>query len=408
MATGSGKVRIRMYNVGFGDCFLLTLPTPNGDRNVVIDCGSVKAKVHDIGKVADQVIADVKDASGKARIDVLILSHRHRDHLSGFADAARWQDVEVGEVWMPWVESRTDPAAKKIRREQQNLALAIQRAASARNALEVVKSLDAVALNALSNDDSLDTLHGGFTGKPKVRFFPSGKSVVEKVGTGKLPGIDVFVLGPPHDRAALNLPEPPKDQILLDGFGANSPDEAFRPFGGDWEWEPEAGGEVFDAGEIDKAASFASLYQLAAAKLDADINNTSLILVFRVGKDYLLFPGDAQWGPWEIVLNNNEACELLRKVTFLKVSHHSSHNGTPKKLMDTLGTENSREKKVFAMVSMTPYSQWKGIPHIEIFKRFVEQKVSYIVSDADIPRTQPEDAAFVRDAADLYCEITLP
>lgn len=60
------------------------------------------------------------------------------------------------------------------------------------------------------------------------------------------------------------------------------------------------------------------------------------------------------------------------------------------------------------MVSMTPYSQWKGIPHTEIFKRFVEQKVSYIVSDADILRTQPVDAAFVRDAADLYCEITLP
>jgi hypothetical protein len=57
---------------------------------------------------------------------------------------------------------------------------------------------------------------------------------------------------------------------------------------------------------------------------------------------------------------------------------------------------------------MTPYSQWKGIPHTEIFKRFVEQKVSYIVSDADILRTQPVDAAFVRDAADLYCEITLP
>ena len=408
MATGSGKVRIRMYNVGFGDCFLLTLPTRDGDKTVVIDCGSVKAKVHKIDRIADQVITDVKDASGKARIDVLILSHRHRDHLSGFGDAARWRDVEVGEVWMPWVESRTDPAAKKIRREQQNLALAIQRAAKAPNALAVVKDLEAVALNALSNDDSLDTLHDGLTGRPEVRFFPSGKSVVEKVGAGKLPGIDVFVLGPPHERDALNDPEPPKDQILLDGFGATSPDEAFRPFGGDWEWEPEPGGEVFDAKEIDGAASFVSLYQLAAAKLDADINNTSLILVFRVGKDYLLFPGDAQWGPWEIVLGNDEACELLRKVTFLKVSHHSSHNGTPKKLMDTLGTENSRGKKVFAMVSMTPYPQWKGIPHEGIFERFVAQKVSYIVSDADEQGPHAVDAAFVRGAEDLYCEITLP
>ena len=32
-----------MYNVGFGDCFLLFVPTSNGVRKIVIDCGSIKA-----------------------------------------------------------------------------------------------------------------------------------------------------------------------------------------------------------------------------------------------------------------------------------------------------------------------------------------------------------------------------
>ena len=35
---------------------------------------------------------------------------------------------------------------------------------------------------------------------------------------------------------------------------------------------------------------------LAAAALDNALNNTSLMLMFEVGDQYLLFPGDSQWG----------------------------------------------------------------------------------------------------------------
>jgi hypothetical protein len=34
------QVVVRMYNVGFGDCFLLTLPTTAGPRRMLIDCGT--------------------------------------------------------------------------------------------------------------------------------------------------------------------------------------------------------------------------------------------------------------------------------------------------------------------------------------------------------------------------------
>lgn len=36
----SEQVVVRMYNVGFGDCFLLTLPTAPGPRRMLIDCGT--------------------------------------------------------------------------------------------------------------------------------------------------------------------------------------------------------------------------------------------------------------------------------------------------------------------------------------------------------------------------------
>jgi hypothetical protein len=48
-ATG---LRVRMYRVGFGDFFLLSVPTGNGQRHILIDCG-VHAK--DLGSIKDAV-----------------------------------------------------------------------------------------------------------------------------------------------------------------------------------------------------------------------------------------------------------------------------------------------------------------------------------------------------------------
>ncbi|MER8886813.1 hypothetical protein [Mesorhizobium sp. M0816] len=385
-----------MYNVGFGDCFLLFLPTVEGLKKVAIDCGSLKNKTQSIRAISDRLIADVTDSDGVPRIDVLVMSHRHADHISGYTNA-KWADVEVGEVWMPWLESRENPDARAIQKRQrasaQALAVAVQK-------LNLGQGLAEVALNAQSNDDSLDVLHAGFAKKVLPRFFPSATKVVEKIISSALPGLEIFVLGPPHDHVALNDPNPPDGQTLLTGYSADSltgPLEKLRPFSGDWADE-DAYWPDFDPTEIDRAASRAEMYEIAAAKLDADINNTSLILIFRVGNDYLLFPGDAQWGPWEKILADDEAVELLGKVTFLKVSHHASHNGTPATLLrDVLGKANKRNSVVHAMISMTPFAQWEGIPHIPILTALNTLGFPYVVSDVLEDRdgfTRDEDFCF--------------
>jgi hypothetical protein len=71
-----------------------------------------------------------------------------------------------------------------------------------------------------------------------------------------------------------------------------------------------------------------------AVALDAAVNGTSLMLMFEMGKAFLLFPGDAQWGTWQNALGDPEWHEMLAKTTFYKVGHHGSHNATPREFVE--------------------------------------------------------------------------
>src|SRR5574341_1746718 len=82
------SVRIRMYNVGFGDCFLLTFnyAAPVGgrsERNLLVDCGTKKRSPNGetVARIAKQIH---EDCGGGGHLDVLVVTHRHQDHLSGF------------------------------------------------------------------------------------------------------------------------------------------------------------------------------------------------------------------------------------------------------------------------------------------------------------------------------------
>src|SRR5207248_2914033 len=122
-------IHIRMYNVGFGDCFLVTVPSPDGPRRLLFDCGSVSAAD---GIAMEDVLAQLwKDTTDLGQdhptIDVVVATHRHRDHVSGFAKPG-WEQVAVREVWMPWTEHPTDKEARRIRTAQAGLASSVHAA----------------------------------------------------------------------------------------------------------------------------------------------------------------------------------------------------------------------------------------------------------------------------------------
>jgi len=204
-------VRVRMYDVGFGDCFLLFIPTRDGQRKVLIDCGSIAARKKSSKEIVGQTIADVTDEDGKARIDIVVATHRHRDHISGFADR-RWNDVEVKEVWMPWTEALDDPDARHIRQEQARLAAALHATFLRMNADQELIDL---AFNALTNEDAMDVLHHGFAGAPLRRLLPGRQQHDRILRTDLLPGVFVHVLGTSHDEDMVRDMEPPADQSYL-------------------------------------------------------------------------------------------------------------------------------------------------------------------------------------------------
>lgn len=111
------KVRVRMYRQGLGDCFLLTFRRGSaGDGkpfNILIDCGVLGNSEVDYEKMG-AVAQDIKTETGN-RINLLIATHRHWDHLSGFLQVPEVFDkIVIDQVWAGWTEDPEDDQAKRM------------------------------------------------------------------------------------------------------------------------------------------------------------------------------------------------------------------------------------------------------------------------------------------------------
>jgi beta-lactamase superfamily II metal-dependent hydrolase len=392
VTTDADHVTVRMYNVGFGDAFLVVFPDRERQRRVLIDCGSHSAGPgpRPMAEMVEQIVTDVTDHDGVPRIDVVIGTHRHQDHVSGFTNG-RWADVEVEEVWMPWTEDPRDPEARSIRERQssaaRHLCLALGRLGAEAGALDLAR-------NSLTNERAMRTLHAGFAGRPRRRFLPARDQprTLESAALGR---VRVHLLGPSRDPEVIRDMEPPAGEAYLRLLGAAEYDEAAArpPFPGGWDVSPdeiEATPELShltlkprDLDLLSKLAA-ADTFALAVA-LEKAVNGTSLVLMFELGEGYLLFPGDAQWGTWHGLLHDVETRPLLERTTFLKVGHHGSHNGTPKDFVEALQArqrDDDRRSDLLAMVSTRQMERWKEIPKAELCEALAEATPALARSDA--------------------------
>ena len=125
MTAPPSGVKVRMYRQGLGDCFLLAFAT-SGERPfyMLIDCG-VLVGTPDAEERMRRVAESLRDSTG-GRIDVLVATHQHWDHLSGFEQAREVFDrIDVGEVWAAWTEDPQNPLAARLRGRRETAVRAL-------------------------------------------------------------------------------------------------------------------------------------------------------------------------------------------------------------------------------------------------------------------------------------------
>jgi hypothetical protein len=458
------RAKIRMYRQGLGDCFLISLPRSDAgsDRDVyyiLIDCGVILGtpNASDImTKVVDNIVADTN-----GEIDLLVVTHEHWDHVSGFVQAQdAFQKLKVHEVWMAWTEDPKDDLANKLRGERDSALAALRFALGEYHIAGDSQSAEDLggvlgffgAAKAGTTKDALKNAQGL---APKTRFcLPTGSDNPVRIDAA---GVTVYVLGPPHDEKQLRRINPAASNPETYGFAlaglntfvsgvksvfklsgddadqtvltADDPDRPFQalndiPFSIAREmdffkqhyWRPDTTED--DWRRIDGAWLEGSAE--LALQLDSITNNTSLALAIELaGGDVLLFAADAQVGNWlswqdlEWTVDGKKVTgpDLLGNAIFYKVGHHASHNAT----LREKGLELMQKLQV-AMIpvdaEMAKKKRWNHMPLPELVDKLNEKAKAVIRVDMPLP---PAGEGFqlrassekLDDTKELYYELSL-
>lgn len=375
MASNSpNRLTLCAYPVGFGDCFLLTFHYSSSEKHILIDFGSTGTRKTAPKNFLQLIAKDIQTRCG-SKLHVVIATHRHKDHISGFATnkgkgpgdiiAACKPDVVI----QPWTEDpKAQPNAKVpsgtktlrafvaslssmqqvadgIRTEAQHLSQT--RGQGLRIGKNLLKELAFLGEDNISNRSAVENLMK-MGGRNIYAYYGSKLNL-----NALLPGVKTHVLGPP----TLKQSEKIKKQRSRDA------DEFWHLLGLSAESFQTPGKQIFPGGlshhgPIPAYARWLRKKLLAlrgqqllqiVRSLDNAMNNTSLILLFEVGQFRFLFPGDAQLENWSYALKEADDSaavrKLLRDVNVYKVGHHGSLNATPKTLWNLFKNKNATQSK---------------------------------------------------------------
>jgi hypothetical protein len=387
---GPNKVEIRSFQVGFGDCFLVSFDYGvKKQKHVLIDFGTTglpakfkKTKATYMPMVAADIETLVRNTG---ELVAVVATHRHADHISGFGtDTTTGKSGDIIRnlkprlVLQPWTEDpdaeRDALKAKNPRGQKGFLATLATMNGVAAEALRIANQkprwMSATAQRELAflGEDNIknksavqNLIDMGKASGAKPRYLRYG----DKTGLEKfLPGVKVHVLGPPD----LTQSDAIRSQRAKDQ------DEFWQLRGATFATSAPVASAGGASGKVPAQARWFRdrLQNMSAAglleivrQLDAQMNNTSLILLFEVNGKKLLFPGDAQLENWSYALkeakDSAKVRKLMAQVDFYKVGHHGSLNATPRKMLWDNFAKKGAGKKLKTMLSTM--SNKHGDPH---------------------------------------------
>lgn len=378
--TANGKpithADVRMYRIGTGDCFVVKFFSDQDETfKLMIDCGAWSGDK----AVFEKHVKDLKAYVNNA-VDVLVVTHEHKDHVLGFERCASLftSGFTVGQVWMSWAEEDGDDLVeawkKDIGQKKMALASAAGRLAAAvdqpgfqaemrsvhrggerlkahRRFSAVLKDFTDLQMALGANGDYIGSLAGmkivkeqickKATGTPKVAYRKPGQIIENIAG---LDGVRIYVLGPPRNQASITKEDSSEEGETYAHNKELAKDNAFalavNEAGG-----PNAAGVLpFDASHeagphdaVRQAYADSSWRRIdhdwlmaagaLALRINTGLNNLSLALAieFESGR-VMLFPGDAEYGSWE----------SWHQIKWNENGRGKHDDGTPKHLTEDL------------------------------------------------------------------------
>jgi hypothetical protein len=224
-STGANQpvATVRMFCQGLGDCFLITLPQ-GGARpySILIDCG-VAMGTGNADVIMPGVVRKIAALTGGI-VDLLVITHEHWDHVSGFIQAAAEMTrdkIQFKHLWYAWTENPKDELARKLKAEHGKAKLAVARACQMAAHLKLdsasVKHLNALegvlafygpgaALGADKGKGTLAdamatprSLVGADRDESALDYLmPGQRLALPGASSGLAAGVKAYVLGPPH------------------------------------------------------------------------------------------------------------------------------------------------------------------------------------------------------------------
>ena len=387
----TNQVRVRMYRHGFGECFLLTFPRLGAPFHMLINCGVLMGTPH-AAEVMKTVVEDIYQFT-RGRLDVLVVTNRHWDKVSGFVQARDvFEKISVGQVWLGWTE---DPNDRDARRLEQNKGVG-----GTARAIDYVRRI-----------------------AQRVYYWRGGDGPTALSGVA---GVRVFFLGPPRlsaDLAKARSAIRATESITVSPFS-----ESYRI-----SQDAARNNPAFAAYFGNNSAEGTEWRQIGKKSLaiprmrwdsPGSINDSSLVMAIeligpRGESKVLLFPGNAQaasWFSWhehrwpadapsddpQVITGR----KLLERTVLYKVSHYGSHLGTPREF----GLEMMSSPDLVAMLvvdhGMAGKKRWK-LPSAEVVAALDGKTGGRIIrSDIGAPAARGERSAVTDSEWDQFKDAT--
>ncbi|MFA6085541.1 hypothetical protein [Mucilaginibacter sp.] len=371
---------IRMYNQkNLGDCFLLKFANSKKEEAYyLIDFGSYTSGN---GLRETEIAKHIKETIGDKKLTIIV-THQHKDHLSGFVSTGDLLESDIADnrsLWLSFLDDESSKEGKSIRSATERYWKKTKKV----NALLDQEFSDDEAVKNMLNQKKMYDLFAEdqITGAGITRLLEICQNNVTFLTPGQnflLPGLTegvrVYVLGPPSNETQLLKMDPRKNEgveglnammeianldisgsLMLDALeniaavSQNKPDkETNFPFSRNFVDTTDSPIKQLYYSKDNESRQIEHEWMSEIGRLalhmDKFTNNTSLVLAFELveTKKVLLFVGDAQIGNWQswfdvkFIDSTVTGKDLLMRTVLYKAGHHSSHNATLKDGLDLM------------------------------------------------------------------------